>query len=253
MKYLNKIINGMVIGTNVLTTAFGGNNDNKDFIKLNIIEDETTMPKETIVDALAPDIVVRPGEYSGKPGKRVYLNPNAIDIPKDMPVRVDEKGYYIHEFDINLKLSKAIVQKLEAKGVKVEFQVAESKYQDLNAAGRRAAKTGAPIYLSVHHNYYNENSKGYFFMTNEKNANDAKYAQRLSDSIKNGAVPQMTNRENDGYIGEMNVTGGMINILGEFGFFSNIKELEKIISDEQVDYVSTQLANELYEIIVELN
>jgi len=56
-----------------------------------------------------------------------------------------------------------------------------------------------------------------------------------------------------GYLSLLNETGGMINILGEFGFFSNVNELEKIISDEQVDYVSTNIANELYEILVELN
>jgi len=203
MKTINKLVNGMVIGTNVITSIFGGNNnDDGEFIKLNVIEEEVAKPKEVIVETLAPDIVVRPGEYDGKPGKRVYFNPNAIHVPSDIPIKVDSKGYYIQEFDINFKLAKAIVKKLEAKGVKVDFQVAENKYQDLNAAGRRASRTGAPIYLSVHHNSYKDDSEGYFFMTNEKNVNDERYAQRLSDSIKGGAVPQMKNRTNDGYIGE---------------------------------------------------
>lgn len=242
-----KVLSGMLLGTTVFGNVISYGEE-REYIKLTV-ENEESKPVEVIAPA-TPDIVVRPGEYDGKPGKRVYVNPNTIDIPADIPVKLDQNGYYIQEFDINFKLSKAIVQKLEAKGVKVKFQVAESKYQDLNAAGRAARATGAKMYLSVHHNSFKEDSQGYFFMTNEKNVKDAKYAQRMSDAIKGGSVKQYKNRVNDGYIGEMNETDGMINILGEFGYFSNIEELQKIISDEQVEYVSTQLAEEIYEILM---
>lgn len=242
-----KVLSGMLLGTTVFGNVISYGEE-REYIKLTVLEDNPK-PVEVIAPAV-PDIVVRPGEYDGKPGKRVYINPNTVNVPADIPIKVDQHGSYIQEFDINMKLSKAIVRKLEAKGINVKFQVAENKYQDLNAAGRAAAKTGAKMYLSVHHNSFKADSEGYFFMTNEQNVNDAKYAQQMSDAIKGGSVRQCKNRENNGYIGEMNMTGGMINILGEFGYFSNIEELQKIISDEQVEYVSTQLAEEIYEILM---
>ena len=85
-------------------------------------------------------------------------------------------------------------------------------------------------------------------MTNPNDEASSSVAQKLSNSIKdNGKVPQMQNRLNTGYIGEMNTVAkeGRISILGEFGFF-NKTELMKIMSDEYVDYVSTRIANELY-------
>jgi len=249
MKMGKKVISSVLMGTTVLSSMLNCHGEERQYIKFSVGEEE---PEKVVETSNTPDIVVRPGEYDGKPGKRVYINPNLVNVPSDIPVKVDDKGFYIQEFDINFKLCKAIVSKLEAKGVNVKFQVAENKYQDLNAAGRAASKSGAKMYLSVHHNSFKENSEGYFFMTNQGNAKDAKYAQQMSDAICNGSVKQCKNRINDGYIGEMNETGGMINILGEFGFFSNVNELQKIISNEQVEYVSTQLAEEIYEIL-ELN
>lgn len=209
----------------------------KEYIKLEIIEEKT----------VTPDIVIRPGEYPNKPGKRIYLSENQIydfNIPKDIPIHKDKGGYYIHEFDINLKLSKAIDKKLKGLGVNTNLQVAKDKFQDLNQAGRIAKATGTKAYLSVHHDCYNGNAKGYHFITNVGDT-DATLAQRLSNSIANGAVPTRANATNNGYIGELNQTGDIINILGEFGFFDNLEELQNIISDEQVDYVSTQIASEL--------
>lgn len=206
----------------------------KEYIELEIIEEKT----------VTPDIVIRPGEYPNKPGKRVYINPASLSIPDDIPIHTDENGTYIHEYDINKKLSLAIVRKLKALGVDAELQLASSKSQDLNSAGRIAKATGTKAYLSVHHDCYNGNAKGYHFITNEGDT-DATLAQRLSESIANGAVPTRANATNNGYIGELNQTGDIINILGEFGFFDNLEELQNIISDEQVDYVSTQIANEL--------
>ena len=57
-------------------------------------------------------------------------------------------------------------------------------------------------------------------------------------------------RANDGYIGELNVINKTTTpVLLELGFFSNISELEKICNDSYVQYVSTQLANEITSII----
>lgn len=211
----------------------------KEYIKLEIIEEKT----------VTPDIVIRPGEYPNKPGKRIYLSENQIydfNISKDIPLHKDKEGYYMHEFDINLKLSKAIDKELKRLGVNTNLQVTKDKSQDLNQAGRIAKATGAKMYLSVHHDYYENDTEGYTFITNQGDNTDALIAQELSNSIKGGSVKQRANRVQDGYIGEMNQTSDMINILGEFGFFSNLEELQKIISDEQVQYIAQQIAKELY-------
>lgn len=210
----------------------------KEYIKLEIIEEK----------AVTPDIVIRPGEYPNKPGKRIYLSEKQIysfNIPKDIPIHKDKEGYYIHEFDINLKLSKAIGKELKKLGINTNLQVAKDKSQDLNQAGRTAMATGAKMYLSVHHDYYKADTEGYTFITNQGDDTDTLIAQELSNSIKGGLVKQKPNRTQGGYIGEMNQTGDMINVLGEFGFFSNLEELQKIISDEQVQYVAQQIAKEL--------
>ena len=207
------------------------------------------------------DIVIRAGEWGNKDtvkqGKRYVWGSDinisqhglqAKDIPTDIPLRKENNEWFITEFDINLKLAKAIAKKLDQLGINVNLQYATSKSQDLNAAGRIANKINPKIYLSVHHNAYKDDSTGYFFMTNPNDKASSIVAQRLSNSIKdNGKIPQTDNRLNTGYIGEMNTVAkeGRISILGEFGYF-NKAELMKIMSDEYVDYVSTRIANELY-------
>lgn len=207
------------------------------------------------------DIVIRAGEWGNKEqvksGKRyewggdINISRHGISIkkiPKDIPIRCDENGqWFISEYDINLKLAKAIAKKLDEYGVNVNLQYSENKSSDLNAAGRRAAQCNPKIYLSVHHNAYDDNSTGYFFMYNEGDVKSAKSAQKLSNSIKNnGRIPQRENRSNNGYIGELNTvkSESRISILGEFGYF-NKAEIVNICSDEYVNYVAEHVAKEL--------
>jgi len=198
------------------------------------------------------DIVIRAGEYENKPGKRVYVDAN-FQTPDDIPLRKDEKGYYISEWDINMKLSKRIVYYLREYGanVKVDLQAANSKSGDLNAAGRIAKAKDPLIYFSVHHNYYKEDSSGYFMMTNMNSEKDKRYAEAISKALQDnpGHIPKMQTREQNGYIGEMNVKPGKINLLMEAGFFSNEMELKKIIDDIQVDYMAKQIAKVLLQIV----
>ena len=207
-------------------------------------------------------VVIRAGEWANdnqaKSGKRYNWGQNinisqhgisAKDIPTDIPLRKENNQWFISEFDINLKLSRAIAKKLDSKyGVDVNLQYATSKSQDLNAAGRIANKCNPKIYLSVHHNSYNDDSTGYFLMYNKGDYNSNVVAKKLANSISdNGMVPQRENRANDGYIGELNSVAkeGRISILGEFGFF-NKAEIVKICSDEYVNYVSDKIAESLY-------
>ena len=185
------------------------------------------------------DVVIRAGEWANenqaKPGKRyiwtkgedINISQHGIsikEIPSDIPLRRENNEWFISEYDINLKLAKAIAKKLDIKyGVNVNLQYATNKSEDLNAAGRKAAKCNPKIYLSVHHNSYNDDSTGYFFMYNEGDTASAEVAKKFSNSIAdNGYIPQRDNRANDGYIGELNQVKGAnrISILGEFGYFN---------------------------------
>ncbi len=234
------------------STSFVNANSNSEFIRYTVIEDT--------VDTMATqsrqcDIVIRAGEYQGKAGKRIYINNTTVKLPSDIPVRNDNdgKGFYVSEWDINVKEAKALVTKLQARGINAKLQVAYSKSEDLNAAARIANKSNPYLYVSIHHNSYESNSSGYFSMYNPNNQKSKEIADRLSNAIRsNGQVPKMTNRANTGYIGELNnIHGSTVPALLELGFFSNVSELEVICSDSYVNYVSTQLANELANIINE--
>lgn len=206
------------------------------------------------------DVVVRAGEWGNKnqakPGKRyewgndINISKHGIsikDIPKDIPLRRENNQWFISEFDINLKLARAIAKKLDEYGVDVNLQYATDKSGDLNAAGRKAAQCDPKIYLSVHHNAYKDDSTGYFFMYNQGDRKSAESAVKLSNSIKhNNKIPQRENRANNGYIGELNQvkSNNRISILGEFGYF-NKAEIVKICSDDYVNYVAEQIAKEL--------
>ena len=207
-------------------------------------------------------VVIRAGEWANdnqaKPGKRydwgsdINISQHGIsikDIPTDIPLRKENNQWFISEFDINLKLAKAIAKKLDSKyGVDVNLQYATDKSGDLNAAGRRAKECDPKIYLSVHHNSFKDDTTGYFFMFNNGDTKSAKAAVKLSNSIAgNNYVPQRSNRANDGYIGELNQfrNSNKISILGEFGYF-NKAEIVKICSDEYVNYVSDKIAESIY-------
>ena len=210
----------------------------------------TVLASGNISHADNKDIVIRAGEYEGKPGKLIYVVSN-FEVPDDIPLRKDDKGYYISEWDINVKLAKRIAAYLKDMGADVDLQIAHRKAEDLNAAGRIAKSKNPVVYFSVHHNYYNETSSGYFIMTNMNKVKDKMYAEALSNALKGnpGNIPRMSVREQDGYIGEMNVEPGQINLLMEAGFFSNKDELKKIIDDIQVEYMARQTAIVLMRII----
>lgn len=204
-----------------------------------------------------PDIVVRCGEYGNdeevKAGKRIYIDNKTYKQVKDkIKVREDKKGLFISEFDVNVKLGTRIAQKLSEKGAKVDLQISTKKSEDLNAAGRLARSKTPDIYFSVHHNAFDKKHSGYLFIVNNKDVLSEKVAKQLSDSMVDNPmkIPQMKNRYNvNNYIGEMNEMNKIdsINILGEFGFFDNPKEIVKIVDDKQVEYIAEQMSNELIE------
>lgn len=197
------------------------------------------------------DVVIRAGEYENKPGKRIYVESN-FQTPDDIPLRKDDKGYFISEWDINVKLAKKLADYLTIYGVKTDLQISQGKSEDLNSAGRIAKMKNPKIYLSIHHNYYKEDSTGYIYFVNPEDSKSRQYAEVLSDAISEnpGKLPEWNVREQTTkYIGELNEKPGDINMLLEAGFFSNKDELEIIMSDEQIDYVAKETAQSLISVL----
>ena len=200
-----------------------------------------------------PQIIIRVGEYQNKPGKR--LNNVSSDFEIDCPVRYENGVYSVREYDMNYKVANAIVKYLESQGVNVLLQDTKDKSEDLNSAGHKAKSYNPKIYMSIHHNSYNESSSGYFIMHNEGDVKSEKYAKNISNALTSNPmlIPQRENRVNDGYIGELNQNPGEINLLAELGFFSNPNECKKCVNDEQVKFVAKTIGDELIKTLKEIN
>lgn len=252
LRQFKRIVTLLLIGFLLATSAFA--DGPRDYIRYYVGEQQVV---ETLqVQNRQHEIIIRAGEYDGKPGKRIYLSDvdvNFKDIPTDIRIHSDSHGAYIHEYDINLKEAKALVEQLKARGVNAKLQVAECKGQDLNAAARIANKDNPYIYVSMHHNYYDNKAQGYFSMYNPSDKNSSLIARRLSNAIAdNGLVKQRESQPNTGYIGELNgLNKTTTGVLLELGFFSNGEELKNICSHEYVNYVSVKLADELTQILNE--
>ena len=253
-----KIILSTFLSSILITTPSHANEDQ--YIKISV------EPNKSDVEAVETssmnnsipktDIVLRPGEFPSKPGKRLIVNPD--ENYNGLPIRYDKEhdNYYISEYDFNLRISEALYDYLKTQGINVVLQTTENKTQDLNSAGRIAKQKHPTLYLSIHTNSYDSRSSGYFFITNCGDTESSKVAQRFSYALKdNKLVPQRDNRRNvNSYIGELNQKPGQINILGELGFaLSNKEEAKNVSSDEYVDYIAKHLGDEIILILQELN
>jgi N-acetylmuramoyl-L-alanine amidase len=245
LKYAKKALTILLIG--FLLTTGHAIAEQREYIKCTVIERTV----ETM-NSRACDVIIRVGEYQGKAGKRIYID-NGISwklIPTDIPIHQDNEGHYISEFDINKKVAEKLVKELQANGVNAKIQVATRKSEDLNNAARIANYDNPKLYISLHHNYYNSDSTGYFAMCNENDETALNIANRLSDSIHNCLIPQRYTRQQDGYIGELNnLNNTTVGVLMELGFFSNLDELKTICSDEYTDFVSSNMATEIQSIL----
>ena len=107
------------------------------------------------------------------------------------------------------------------------------------------------MYLSIHTNYYDINSKGFFIMTNQGDTQSRIIADRLSNSIANNKmIPCREAIINTGSIGELNtIQDGTIAMLLEAGFYSNPHELVRLMSDSYSDYIATHISDEIVKIL----
>jgi hypothetical protein len=246
----------LLAGTMMLpSTGFASN---REFVKITIGDKPAVEVKEDKVaqwnSTRTCDVVIRVGEYEGKSGKRVYINnKQKKDLEETIVVREDSKGYYVSEFDINLKTATKLYNELKDNGVAVQLQVAKDKSEDLNAAGRKSNLSNPKLYISIHHNASDsKNAEGYYAITNEGDATGANIAGKLSNSIAdNGLVKQRDNANNTGsYIGELNkIHNSTIPVLFELGFFTNPEELYDICSDEYTDYIANNMGAKIEEVL----
>lgn len=219
----------------------------------------TSVPQQTYaLDNTNSDvqIVIRPGEYPNKPGKRNENINEDFDI--NCPIRYDEEtGWHIQEYDLNYKIANAIVEYLKSQGVNVILLETENKSQDLNAAGRRAKQYNAPIYLSIHNNSYRSTDEGYFMITNPNDSASSKVAIDISNALSDSPmlIPKRENRLNTGYIGELNeYPGTKINLLMEMSFaLSNSNEAKKVVNEKQLNFYAKTIGDELIQVLKEIN
>lgn len=215
------------------------------------VDEGQNVPAWTVRKA---QVVLRIGEFQNKQGKRVYLSDIGLyskDIPSDIKIHYDDEGSYIHEYDLNKKIATRIYEELKANGVNVILQDTKDRTEDLNRAGKIANKSNANIYLSIHTNYYDSNSKGFFIMTNEGDTTARNIADRLSSSIEsNGMIPRREPMINGGYCGEMNeIHNSTIALLLEAGFYSNPSELKYLMSDEYANYIAEHITDEMINVL----
>lgn len=254
-KVLTILLIGMLLLTGVKTAeaktneyisyTFGG------YTIQSTVDNEESIPTWAIRET---QVVLRIGEFQNKQGKRVYLSDIGLyskDIPSDIKIHYDDEGSYIHEYDLNKKIATRIYEELKANGVNVILQDTKDRTEDLNRAGRIANKSNANIYLSIHTNYYDSNSKGFFIMTNEGDTTARNIADRLSSSIENnGMIPRREPMINGGYCGEMNeIHNSTIALLLEAGFYSNPDELKHLMSNEYSNYIAEHLADEIQNVL----
>lgn len=219
----------------------------------------TSVPQQTYaLDNTNSDvqIVIRPGEYPNKPGKRNENINEDFDI--NCPIRYDEEtGWHIQEYDLNYKIANAIVEYLKSQGVNVILLETENKSQDLNAAGRRAKQYNAPIYLSIHNNSYRSTDEGYFAIVNPNDKISTDFAIDVTNALTSNPmmIPKRENRINTGYIGEMSEKpGNKINCLLEMSFaLSNPNEAKKVVNEKQLDFYAKTIGNELIQVLKEIN
>ena len=254
LKYAKRVLTLLIVAFLLTTTVVAAKTNEYINYKVGTQVEQSI---ETEVPAWAQrqaQIIIRCGEYQNKPGKRVYLNDIGLhfkDIPTDIKIHKDNNGAYIQEYDLNKKISTRIYEELLKRGVKVVYQDTKDRTEDLNRAGRIANKVNPNIYFSVHTNYYNSKSKGFFIMSNEGNRTARNIADRLSSSIENnGMIQRREPLLNNGQIGEMNeINNSTIALLLEAGFYSNPNELKYLMSNEYVNYIAEHLADELSNVL----
>ena len=197
-------------------------------------------------------LVISPGEYPNKPGKRSSVANEVVMDKKKYPTYKDGT---LGEYYINKPFVEKISEYVRAKDntINVVEYYRKGKSDDLNAMGKIAKENKGDIYLSIHTNFNDsKNKSGFLAMTSTynkeyKNESD-KLANTLVEALKDNQVPIKPDRGtglalNETKIGELNKSmEHMPAVLLELGYYSNPDDLQVLTSDTYINTISNRIA-----------
>lgn len=197
-------------------------------------------------------LVISPGEYPNKPGKRSSV---ASEVSYDKNKYPTYKDGTLGEHYINKPFVEKISEYVTAKdnSIKVVEYYRQGKNDDLNAMGKIAKDNGGDMYLSIHTNYHDSKSKsGFIAMTSKY---DEKYkkesdelAKKFANSLNDNQIPIKPDRKNglsleETKIGELNKSmQHMPSVLIELGYYSNPDELSILTNSTYINTISNRIA-----------
>lgn len=212
------------------------------------------------VDINKPCVVIHPGEYPGKLGKRSYFADKIPNLNTDnYPI---ENGNELGEYYLNKQYCKKVAEYIRKKDSRIQVIEFDSKNRstDLNTAGRTSNKYNADLYLSIHHNCSTSSSRtpgkasGFICMTAkgkyaDKSVKIAKHISKNMDSVGQYTDLYHFVGKKDGiwtgntYVGELNeATKKSPAILIETSFFDNVHDLKISTDPDKIDIIAEQIA-----------
>lgn len=197
-------------------------------------------------------LVISPGEYPNKPGKRSSV---ANEVMMDKNTYPTYKDGTLGEYYINVPFVEKISEYVRAKDntINVVEYYRKGKNDDLNAMGRIAKENKGDIYLSIHTNFNDSKKKsGFLAMTSTynkeyKNESD-KLANKLAEALKDNQVPIKPDRGTglaleETKIGELNKSMEyMPAVLLELGYYSSPEDLKVLTTDTYINTISNRIA-----------
>lgn len=202
-------------------------------------------------------LFITSGEYPGKPGKRstvankILLDKNKYELYSDGT---------LGEYYINAPFVKKISEYVQARDntIKVVEYYRSGSNDDLNAMGNISKNSKGDIYLSIHTNYSNKESKSGFLAMTSNYTSDFKeesdsLAKKLAEKLNDVQNPIKPDRGSgvalsETKIGELNESmKHMPAVLLELGYFSNPEDLQILTSDKYINTISSRIADVIVE------
>lgn len=151
-------------------------------------------------------------------------------------------GFSLKEVDINFSVAKEVERLLKLHNVEVVFiQQNDKDIKTLTDICRIAKKSNAKLFVSIHHNA--GGGEGYEVIHSIRMGESLKLAQLLAKefevigqkphSLGVYSRPSTKNPKKDYYEVIRNTIDSMPSIIGEFAFIDNIKDFNKINTEEK--------------------
>lgn len=198
-------------------------------------------------------MVLRVGEYVGKPGKRTVPSQEVLNHLDSTKYPLNADGT-LSEYYINKQIALSIQEALKGSQVEVILQDTANRSEDLNAAGRKANTHNADIYLSIHTNSSdNKDAKGFYFLTSTENKKQNSIVEKISTFIANrNSIKKRYNEFDVDYIGELNEINeeSTLGMLCEYGFFTNDEDLLLLTDKGYVEEIGEITARAILEALI---